>query len=117
MDDKMNSIQRNEIWQLVDRPTDKKITRLKWIFKTKFQFNGDILKHKARIVPKGYIQQLGIDVEEVYAPVALMETVHSLFALAAQRGWGLYHLDVKSTFLNGEIIEEVFVEQLIGLQI
>lgn len=117
MADEMNSIQRNGTWQLVDRPTGKKIIGLKWIFKTKFQANGDVLKHKARIVAKGYIQQLGVDVEEVYAPVAHMETVPFLFALAAQRGWEPYHLDVKSAFLNGEITEEVFVEQPVGFQI
>lgn len=66
---------------------------------------------------EGYIQQLGVDVEEVYAPVAHMETVPFLFALAAQRGWEPYHLDVKSAFLNGEITEEVFMEQPVGFQI
>lgn len=68
----------------MERPAEK-IIGLKWVYKTKFQANGDKLKHKARIVAKGYIQQLGVNVEDVYALVACMETVCFLFALTGQR--------------------------------
>lgn len=118
MADEMCSIQRNETWEMVDRPTDKKVIGFKWGFKTKFQANGEVLKLKARIVAKGNAtHQLGVDVEDVFAPIARMETVRFLFTLATQRGWCLYHLDIKSTFLNGEIAEEVFVEQPVGFEI
>lgn len=101
----------------MDKPENKKIIRLKWIFKTKYKASGEILKHKARIVAKGYTQQLGIDVDEVFAPVARMETIRFLFALAAQKGWMLFHLDVKSAFLNGEVSEKVYVEQPTGFEV
>lgn len=117
MADEMEAINRNETWSLVDKPENKKIIGLKWIFKTKYKASGEILKHKARIVAKGYTQQLGIDVDEVFAPVARMETIRFLFALAAQKGWMLFHLDVKSAFLNGEIAEEVYVEQPTGFEV
>jgi hypothetical protein len=70
-----------------------------------------VVKHKARLVAKGYVQREGIDFEEVFAPVARMESVRLLLALAATKEWEVHHMDVKSAFLNGELIEEVFVQQ------
>ena len=70
-----------------------------------------MIKHKARLVAKGYMQRQGIDFKEVFAPVARMETVRVLIALAAHHGWPIHHMDVKTVFLNGELIEEVYVEQ------
>jgi hypothetical protein len=69
------------------------------------------VKHKARLVVKGYAQRKGIDYDEVFAPVARLNSVRLLIALAAQDGWEVHHLDVKSAFLNGDLQEEVFVEQ------
>jgi hypothetical protein len=72
---------------------------------------GEIIKCKARLVAKGYVQQQGVDFEEVFTSVAQMESVRLLLALAAQEGWAVHHMDVKSAFLNGELQEEVFVKQ------
>ena len=72
------------------------------------------MKHKARLVVKGYRQRYGIDYDEVFAPVARFESIRILIALAAQECWSLHHLDVKSSFLNGEIKEEIYVSQLEG---
>jgi len=63
---------------------------------------------------KGYAQRHGIDYDEVFAPVARMEAVRLLLALAAQEGWEVHHMDVKTAFLNGDLQEEVFVEQAQG---
>jgi hypothetical protein len=52
-----------------------------------------------------------VDFEEVFAPVARMETVRFLLALAAHSGWEVHHMDVKSAFLNGVLNEEVYVSQ------
>ncbi|KAF0906244.1 hypothetical protein E2562_009249 [Oryza meyeriana var. granulata] len=84
---------------------------LKWVYKLKRDEQGAVVKHKARIIAKGYIQQQGIDYDEVFAPVARMESVRMLLAVAAQRGWLVHHMDVKSAFLNGELKEEVYVRQ------
>jgi hypothetical protein len=62
-----------------------------------------VIKHKARLVAKGYVQQQGKDYEEVFAPVARIELVRLLVALAAQFGWKMHHMDVKSAFLNGDL--------------
>jgi hypothetical protein len=69
------------------------------------------VKHKARLVAKGYVQRQGIDFEEVFAPVARMESVRVLVAVAAHYGWIVHHMDVKSAFLNGDLVEEVYVAQ------
>ncbi|KAD3337069.1 hypothetical protein E3N88_32589 [Mikania micrantha] len=84
---------------------------LKWVFKTKRDASGNIIKHKARLVAKGYVQQHGIDFDEVFAPVARIETFRLILALAAYNGWEVHHLVVKSAFLHGELKEEVYVTQ------
>jgi hypothetical protein len=84
---------------------------LKWVFKVKKNPEGRIVKHKARLVAKGYAQQQGVDFDEVFAPVARIETVRVLLALAAHGGWQIHHMDVKSAFLNGDLTETVYVQQ------
>ena len=76
---------------------------MKWVYKTKLKENGEVDKLKARLVAKGYVQQQGIDYTEVFALVTRMDTVRMIVALAAQKGWTLYQLDVKSFFLHGEL--------------
>ena len=69
------------------------------------------MKHKARLVVKGYRQRYRIDYDKVFALVSRFESIHILIALAAQECWSLHHLHVKSTFLNSEIKEEIYVSQ------
>jgi hypothetical protein len=87
------------------------VLTLKWVFKLKTDESGTVVKHKARLVAKGYVQKQGIDFEEVFAPVARMESVGVLLAVAAHNGWHVHHMDVKCAFLNGELSEEVYVSQ------
>ena len=107
----MNSIQTNKTWELTALPASHRDIGLKWVFKVKRDPDGKIIKHKAQLVAKGYAQREGVDFEEVYAPVARIETVRLLIALAAQKGWQVHHMDVKSAFLNGDLSEEVYVQQ------
>ena len=92
-------------------PPKHKAIGLKWVFKIKKDPDGNIVKYKARLVAKGYAQRFGVDFEEVFALVARIETVRVLLALAAQGGWEVHHMDVKSAFLNGELSETVYVQQ------
>jgi hypothetical protein len=107
----MESIHQNGTWVAADLPKGQKAIGLKWVFKVKKDPSGRIVKHKARLVAKGYAQVQGIDYDEVFPPVARLETVRILLALAAQREWEVHHMDVKSAFLNGELCEEVYVKQ------
>lgn len=111
MDAEMEAIMSNKTWELCALPEGKKTVGLKWIYKTKLNAEGQVLKLKARIVAKGYSQQQGIDYEEVFSPVARLETVRLVLAFAAQHGWEVHQFDVKSAFLNGEIREDVYVSQ------
>ena len=82
---------------------------LKWVFKLKRNEEGEVVKHKAHLVAKGYVQKQGVDFEEVFAPVARLESVRLLLAIAAYHSWEVHHMDVKSAFLNGELKEIVYV--------
>lgn len=117
MEEELESIERNNTWELVDHSNGKKVIGLKWVYKTKLDSEGKVQKFKARLVAKGYTQQSGVDFDEVFAPVARMETMRVLFALAAQLDWPVYHFDVKSAFLNGVLQEEVYVEQPVGYEV
>lgn len=87
------------------------------MYKTKLNELGEVDKYKAMLVVKGYAQEYGVDYTEVFAPVARMDTVRMIIAVAAQNGWGIHQLDVKSAFLHGELEEEVFVEQPQGYEV
>ena len=87
---------------------------MKWVYKTKSNVEGKIERHKARLVVKGYKQQHGSDYEETFAPVARMEIVRAVLSIAAQHKWKNYQMDVKSAFLNGVLMKEVYVEQPLG---
>jgi hypothetical protein len=89
-----------------------------WVFKLKRDEAGAIVKHKARLVARDFMQREGIDFDDTFAPMArIMESVRLLFALAAQEGWRVHHMDLKSAFLNGDLKEEVYVHQPPGFAI
>ena len=111
MREEMLAIDRSNTWELEIPPPNCKPIGLKWIFKLKKNPQGEVIKHKARLVVKDYSQRKGIDYEEVYVPVVRFETIQILIALAALKGWQIHHLDVKSAFLNGEINEVIHVKQ------
>ncbi|GKF20778.1 retrovirus-related pol polyprotein from transposon TNT 1-94, partial [Tanacetum coccineum] len=90
------------------------IIALKWIYKVKLDDYGDVLKNKARLVAKGYHQEEGIDFEESFAPVARIEAICIFIVNAASKNMTSYQIDVKTSFLNGELKEEVYVSQLEG---
>lgn len=116
MDEEINAIERNETWELTDLPDSKDCIGVKWVYKTKRNVEGNVDKYKARLVVKGYKQKYGIDYEETFAPVARMETVRVVLAIAAQYKLKVHQMDVKSAFLNGVLNEEVYVEQPSGYE-
>ena len=111
MEEELASITKNRTWTLVDLPVGHWAIGLKWVFNIKQDERGAVVKHKACLVVKGYVQREGIHFKEVFAPVARLETVRLLLAIAVHRTWEVHHMDAKSAFLNGDLQEEVYVMQ------
>jgi hypothetical protein len=116
MNSEIKAIEKNQTWTLIELPAGAKRIGVKWVYKTKYNEHGKIDKYKARLVAKGYSQKYGVDYTEVFAPVARMDTVRMIIALAAQKNWTIFQLDVKSAFLHGELSEDVYVEQPRGYE-
>ncbi|GJV70812.1 retrovirus-related pol polyprotein from transposon TNT 1-94 [Tanacetum coccineum] len=111
MQDEIYKFDRLQVWELVPQTDCVMIIALKWIYKVKLDEYGDVLKNKARLVAKGYRQEEGIDFEESFALVARIEAIRIFIANAASKNMTIYQMDVKTTFLNGELKEEVYVSQ------
>ena len=117
MDNEIKSIEKNKTWTLVTLPVEVKKIGVKWIYKSKYNEHEELEKRKTRLVAKRYTQKHGIDYTEVYDPVARIETMRIIVALAAQRNLNVFQMDVKSTFFHGELNEDVYVEQPKGYEV
>ncbi|GJW63142.1 retrovirus-related pol polyprotein from transposon TNT 1-94 [Tanacetum coccineum] len=111
MQEEIHEFQHLDVWVLVPCLENILIISLKWLFKIKLDEYGDVLKNKAQLVAKGYRQEIGIDFEESFAPVARLEAIRIFIANAASQDMIIFQMDVKTAFLNGELNEEVYVSQ------
>ncbi|KAI3714886.1 hypothetical protein L6452_21847 [Arctium lappa] len=103
--------ERNEVWTLVPLLKGKTAIGAKWVFRNKKDEDGVVIRNKARLVAKGYCQEEGIDNEENFALVARLKAIRIFLAFASHKGFKVYQMDFKSAFLNGQIQEEVYVQQ------
>jgi hypothetical protein len=106
MHEELNNFIINQVWELVERPERHNVIGTKWVFHN----NRIVVRNKARLVAQGYTQVEGLDFGETYTPVAKLEAIRILLAYACSHNIKLYHMDVKSAFLNGYINKEVYVE-------
>eukprot|EP00253_Pinus_taeda_P031336 PITA_31336 len=116
MVEEYNSIMVNDVWEVVPRPQDRSMVGSRWIYKIKYAADDSVEKYKATFMAKGYAQKEGIDYEETFAQVARYTSIRTVISLAAQMGWEIHHMDVKMTFLNGVIKEEVYIKQPEGFE-
>ena len=105
MKNEMNSLKENETWKLVEK-SNQKVINCRWVFTKK---ENDVFK--ARLVIKGYAQTEGIDYKETFSPVVRFDTVRFLMSIAARQGLKLGKFDIKTAFLYGTLIEEIFMKQ------
>ena len=109
------SLNKAGTYILVPRPQHRNVIGCGIVFKVKRGPDGKIIKYKARIVAKGYAQKYGVDYEETYAPVVRYSSLRLIISLAANYDWEMHHMDVKSAYLNGDLEEEIYMEQPEGV--
>ena len=111
MDDEINNMRRLDVFKEVARPKNHNVITPKWVFRRKFE-NGTLVKHKARLVARGFTQVSGVDYHDayLYAPVVRLETFRALISIAALFGLELRQFDVSAAYLHGDIDEEVYME-------
>ena len=103
MQEEIDALVENKTWDLVKLPKEKNVVGWKWVYKTKHDSNGNVNRHKVRLVAKGYAQMQGIDYDETFALVAKMATLRTLLAVSAAKIWFLHHMDVNNAFLHGNL--------------
>jgi hypothetical protein len=110
MDEEMAALDKNEAWDLVDFPTRRKPIGNKWVFKKKLN-EGKVEKYKARLVEKGYSQVEGIDFGEIFSLVSKLTSIRFLLSVTAAFDFEVEQMDVKTTFLYGDLEEEIYMKQ------
>ena len=98
MQEELNQFERSEVWELISRPSNQSVIGTKWVFRNKMDENGIIVRNKARLVAQGFNQEEIIDYEETFAPIARLEAIRLLFAIACFKDFVLYQIDVKNVF-------------------
>jgi hypothetical protein len=116
-DSEYNSLMKNKTWELTELPPDRQPITCKWIFKIKHKADGSIERYKARLVVRGFSQKEGVDFNETFAPVIRFESVRVLLAIATEFNLEIDQCDVKTAFLNGDLTEEIYMEQPEGYEV
>ncbi|UYV73291.1 hypothetical protein LAZ67_10002537 [Cordylochernes scorpioides] len=116
MDDEFNSLMKNQTWTYVTLPSDRKAIACKWVYKIKQNADGSNKMFKARLVAKGYSQKPGLDYGETFFPVVKFDSIRTILSLCASLDMEMIQLDVKSAFLNGDLEEELYMEQPQGYE-
>jgi len=108
--DEIDALEENGTWTVETLPAGKKPIGCKWVFRLKFNSDGTLERHKARLVVLGNNQKEGIDYSETFAPVAKMITVRTFLQQAASLDWEVHQMDVHNAFLHGDLDEEVYMK-------
>ena len=111
MKSKLDSMYPNQVWDLLKAPKGIKPVGCKWVYKRKRGIDGKVETFKTRLVAKGYTQKEGIDYEETFSPVAMFKSIRILLSIAAHYDYEIWQMNVKTTFLNGNLEEEIYMMQ------
>ncbi|GKA13109.1 zinc finger, CCHC-type containing protein, partial [Tanacetum coccineum] len=107
----MQSMKDNQVWILVDLPSDCKTVGIKWLFKKKTNMDGNIHTYKARLLAKGFTQTYRVDYKETFSLVADIKVIRILIAIVAYYDYEIWQMDVKTAFLNGRLNKDVYMVQ------
>ena len=116
MKDVMTSMSQNKVWSLVDLSDECRPIGCKWVFKTKRDAKGHVEIYKARLVAKGYSQREGIDLKETFSLVSTKDSLRIIMTIIAHFDLELHQMDVRTTFLNGDLVKDVYMSQPIGFE-
>jgi hypothetical protein len=111
MNEEYCSLMENDTWDLVPLPKGRKLVICKWVYITNYASDGSVERHKAQLVSKGFSKVEGIDYNEAFASVAKINLILLVLALVVSHKWEVHQMDVKSTFLHGDLQEEIYMEQ------
>ncbi len=111
MQKEYDSLMTNNTWTLVPLPVGRKFVSCKWVFKIKQGANGEVECYKARLVARGFTQTYGVDYNKTFTLVTKFISIRCIFALTALEDMEIHQMDVKTAFLNGELKEEIYMEQ------
>ncbi|GKA35973.1 retrovirus-related pol polyprotein from transposon TNT 1-94 [Tanacetum coccineum] len=114
--EELNQLYRNKVWTLVPLPKEKIAIGSKWVFRNKKGKLRTVTRNKERLVIQGYSQEEGIDYDIIFAPVARMEAIKIFLTFAIYMNSKVFQMDVKRTFLNGNLKEVVYVKQPPGFK-
>ena len=117
MDKEMPSLKANDVYELVELPKNRQTVGSKWVYKRKFKSDGSVERFKSRLVAKGFSQKAGQDYDETFSPVVRFESIRSIVGFAVQNDMMLHQMDVTSAFLNGDLQEEVYMDQPEGFEV
>ena len=116
MQEELNQFDIYKVWKLVPRLKDRAIIGTKQVFENKMDEPDIVTRNKAKLVSKRYSQKERIEFDEIFAHVARLEAIIIFLAYAAHANFEVYHMDVKSVFLKGELEEVVYVQQPPGFE-
>ena len=106
MKSEMQSMYDNQVWNLVDPSEGAKVIGCKWVHKIKHD-----MTFKSRLVAKGFKKTHGIDYDETFSPVVMLKSIRILLAIVAYYDYEIWQMDVKTVFLNGNLLEDVYMTQ------
>ncbi|CAM9882426.1 unnamed protein product, partial [Heterosigma akashiwo] len=107
----LDNITGKNTYTLVDRPPGANVIGTRWVLSKKFDADGRLVEHEARLVAQGYSQQYSIDFRQIYSPVVNAASLRLLLAISANKGYAVDSLDISTAFLNGDIDGDVYVKQ------
>ncbi|CAL9218493.1 unnamed protein product [Arabidopsis halleri] len=111
MTDEHGAMIKTKTWDLVPRPPNVNIVRSMWLFKHKYDADGILSRHKARLVANGKSQEEGVDFTETFSPVVKPATIRTVLNVGVALEWPIHQLDVKNAFLQGDLEETVYMHQ------